>query len=271
VRIPFERIAHLVTVPVSVGSVETRFVLDTGIGPTLLAASLTERVGCTLSGAVFSGRRMSGQEVEMALGTAPSLQLGDLERRRFELGVLDLSSFPPELAEIGGFLSLSFFDDRPFTVDYPANCVVLETTETIADRLREGIAVEVELERNGPSLDAFLPLIIPGGASISAEVDMGSDALILDERFAEIVGVDLEGSAVCRVEGTDETGGTFIRWFGTLPGSIHPTGAPELAQEDPEVMFQRIIHDGLVGDSFLRGQPVTYDLAARRIVFGRAA
>lgn len=267
-RLAFRRVAHLVTVPVSVAGAEERFVLDTGIGPTLLSSSLCERSGCAPTGAVFTGRRMSGQSVELALATAPSLRLGDFERHHFEVGVLDLGGFPPELAEIGGFLSLSFFDDRPFTVDYPRDSVVVETPESCETRAQEGIAVEIELDRDGPSLDAFLPLAIPG-AEISAEIDMGSDALILDERFAAVVGVDLEGSSVRRVEGTDETGGTFTRWFTTLPGSIHPTDAPELAQEQPEVQFQRIVHDGLVGDAFLRRQPVTYDLAARRVIFGR--
>jgi hypothetical protein len=100
---------------------------------------------------------------------------------------------------------------------------------------------------------------------------MGSDDLILDERLAEAAGVDLATPDVRRVESEDPWGDAFTRYFTTLPGRIEPTGAPELAQERPEVMFQRIIHDGLVGDSFLRRQPVTYDLAAGRMIFGRPA
>ena len=246
-------------------------VLDTGIGPTILSAALCERLGCEPTGDVFHGRRMSGQEVAVSLVRVDSLRLGSLERRDWEVGVLDLEEFPPELAETGGFLSLAFFGEQPFTVDYPDGDVVLESAETLAERLADGQAVEASVERDGPSVDVFLPLTIPGGRSISVEVDMGSDALILDERFAVEVGVDLESEEVRRAEGTDETGGTFTRYFTTLPGSIHPTGAPAVVQERPEVMFQRIVHDGLVGDSFLRRQPVTYDVANARIVFGPAA
>jgi len=32
-------------------------------------------------------------------------------------------------------------------------------------------------------------------------------------------------------------------------------------------MFQKIIHDGLVGDSFLRNFAVTYDVANARMIF----
>ena len=268
-RVPFERIAHLVTVPASAGDVETRFVLDTGIGLTLLAEPLCERAGCTPTGETFTGPRMSGQEVSLPLGRVPSLAFGGLAQRDALVGILDLSGFPAELADIGGFLSLASFAEQPFTVDYPDGCVVLETPETLAGRCETGTAVDVVPHPYGPALDVFLSLAIPGGAVISVEVDMGSDTLILDQRFAAELGVDLEAAEVRRVDGTDETGGAFTRWFATLPGSIHPAGAPELVQERPEAMFQRIVHDGLIGDAFLRRQAVTYDLPGRRMIFGR--
>lgn len=267
-RLPFERIGHLVTVPVSANGVETRFVLDTGIGLTLLTSALCERLGCAHTGAVFSGRRMSGQVVTAPLVRLGSLRFGDLERRDLDVGVFDSSGFAAEFAEIGGFLSLSFFGERPFTVDYLGNCVVLEQGRGLEERLRDGIAVEVVREEEGPSLDVFMPFTIPGADSISVEVDMGSDDLILDERFAETAGVDLAEPDVRREDGDDPWGDTFTRWFTTLPGCIHPANVPELAQERPRVIFQRIVHDGLVGHAFLRRQPVTYDLAASRVIFG---
>ena len=70
------------TVPVTVdGSVESRFVLDSGIGLTLLSASLADAVGCEPTGVTFSGRRMSGQEVEvLARGADDASRFGGLER-----------------------------------------------------------------------------------------------------------------------------------------------------------------------------------------------
>ena len=71
------------------------------------------------------------------------------------------------------------------------------------------------------------------------------------------------------VEATDETGHAYRRTFTTLMGSINPAGAPDIAQRDPPVMFQEIIYDGLVGDSFLREFVVTYDLARSRMILAR--
>jgi hypothetical protein len=105
VDVAFERVHHLVTVPVSAGGIERPFVLDIGIGVTLLAPELCRAAGGEATGLEFTGRRMSGQEVVVPLARVPSLRFGALERRDVEVGLLDLAgALPPELAEIGGFL-----------------------------------------------------------------------------------------------------------------------------------------------------------------------
>jgi hypothetical protein len=89
----------------------------------------------------------------------------------------------------------------------------------------------------------YVEMGLPGGRVAECEVDMGSDMLILDE-----------------------TGHAYTRRFATLDGTLHPAGAPGLVQERPPVMFQSIIHDGLVGRSFLSRFAVTFDLARGLLV-----
>ena len=109
---PFDRIHHLVTVPVLVGERTARFVLDTGIGLTLLSDRLCAAIGCRSGGSTFTGRRMSGQEVTVPLATAPPLAFGGATRRDHVVGIMALDGFPPELGAVDGFLSLAFFDSR---------------------------------------------------------------------------------------------------------------------------------------------------------------
>ncbi len=180
--------------------------------------------------------------------------------------MLDLN-LPPDLADVGGFLSLAFFDDAPFTVDYAGRAVVLETAESLAEREEHGTQVDVHIERDGPAVTAFAPLVLPDGRTASVEIDMGSDALILDERFAGAVGVELDAENVRRTEGVDETGNPFVRRFTQLEGRIELAGIPQLGQDAPDVMFQRIIHDGLIGHAFLGRFVVTWDIAAGRLLF----
>jgi hypothetical protein len=251
-----------VTVPASAGGVPGRFVLDTGIGVSLVTESLAAASGALRLERSYAGRRMSGQEVAVPLVSLSELCFGPVRRTGLVAGVLDLEG----LGDLDGFLSLEFFRDAPFTVDYAGGEVVVETPESLEARVVAGTAVALELHDEGYSLDAFTTFVLPHGREISVEVDMGSDSLILDESLAGPLGIDLAAADVRRVEGVDETGHAYVRSFTRLTGAIHPAGAPELAQAEPEVMFQRIIHDGLVGNAFLQRLVVTYDVAGSRII-----
>jgi hypothetical protein len=203
--VPFQYLAHLLTVPVLAGDVQMRFILDTGIGVNLLSESAAARAGWSATGTTYTGRRMSGQEVRLPIGSVASVRLGDASGEDVPFGVLDIGA-AAGLDGIDGFLSLNFFRSAPVTVDYPASVVVVE-----------------------------------------------------DERSL----------AVRKQEGNDETGHAFARYFTTLRGEISVAGAPAIRQAGPEVMFQRIVYDGLVGNSFLKNFTVTYDLANLRMIFAR--
>ena len=264
----FRYLHHLVTVPVVANhEVETRFVLDTGIGLTLFSDSLCRAVGCTPNGLTYTGRRMSGQEVTVQLASADALSMGLITREHHAIGVFDMNAFPADFDGIDGFLSLAFFAQTPFTVDYPRRVVVVENEESLATRAKNGRAVDVQVVRHDSAVDVFLPLTVPGRGRITVEVDMGSDSLILNEELAAELGVRFDDPAVNRVDGEDETGHAYTRYFTAIHGDIYPTGAPTIRQANPAVMFQRVIYDGLVGDSFLRNFVVTYDLDQERMIF----
>src|SRR6476659_2354586 len=267
---PYSYLAHLVTLPVRVGDVEARFALDTGIGPTLLGEALAHEVGCATNGETFTGRRMSGQEVSVPLADAPPITIGPFTREGHVVGVLDMSGFPASLATLDGFLSLAFFEQTAFTVDYPRGVVVVESPSTLAERAAHGTSVPVRLDRQGRALVAFLPLTVGALGSIEVEVDMGSDTLILDAGHAAALGIRLDDPAVRRFEGLDETGNAYVRCFTHLDETIHVTGAPSLAQTGTDVMFQEIIYDGLIGNAFLRRFVVTYDQPGERMIFSHA-
>jgi hypothetical protein len=61
---------------------------------------------------------------------------------------------------------------------------------------------------------------LPGGRVISAEVDAGSDQLILNQALAAEAGVDLAAENVRTVEVRDETGHSFARYFTSLRGDL---------------------------------------------------
>jgi hypothetical protein len=249
--VAFERLAHLVVVPVTLDGVERSFVLDSGIGLTVVRQGIP---GCSRTGETYTGERMSGQAVPVPLAVTPALDFAGRTYRDATVGILDMSGFPQELAHVDGFLSLGQFEHEPLTVDYPGGSVAVGEP-------RAGVECPVRVERDGPAVTVFLPLTLPDGRSAEVEVDMGSESLILDERFAAL------GAGEARVvEGVDETGHDYVRRFMRLDGRVHPTAAPSLAQDDPAVMFQSIVHDGLIGTDFLGRFAVTFDLARELLV-----
>jgi hypothetical protein len=209
-----------------VGERNARFVLDTGIGLTLLSERLCPAIGCRSGGSAFTVRRMSGQKATVPLATAPPLPFGGATRRGHVVGIMALDGFPPELGAADGFLSLAFFEAVPFTADYARGVVIVESWASVEQRARDGAAVPVRPERDGPAVDAFMRLDLPGGKTVEVEIDMGSDSLSLDERLADAVGVDLHRDGVRRVLGQDETGHAYTRSFARLEGWIRATGRP---------------------------------------------
>ncbi len=268
VLVPAEGIGgHLIHVPVQVGGpTPTRFILDTGIGLNLVSAGLAERLGLQATGEVHVGKRMSGQEVSVRLLELPSLSVGPCRRENLTVGMLDMD-LPPEMNFIEGFLSPSFFEEVPFTICRHARWVALEDADSMAVRLRTADVVPMRVDWVGPSVSLFADLRLTDGTEISAEVDTGSDILILDARFMERLGVHPGGPGVEKREGTDETGHHFVRYSAAVQGSVSLRAAPGVAQSDPAVMFQEIIYDGLLGDRFLRAFDVTYDVAGSRLLF----
>jgi hypothetical protein len=273
IAIPFTYVGgHSISIPVEVGSRPSRFILDTGIGLNLVSRDLAARVGSRDEGKSYTGKRMSGQAVTVPLVRVPSLAVGPRRREDAVVGVLEMSDFAPDCEGIEGFVGLEFFDSQPFTVDYRAQTIVLETEASLAVRVASGAVVPVHLERDERTVDAFIDLSVPGGGPARVEVDTGSNSLILDARYRSRLGIQDGADGVTTREGKDETGHLFKRTFARIHGSVSLVAAPGIEQRDPEAMFQEIVHDGLVGDAFLRSFVVTFDLPHERMIFaGKSA
>lgn len=273
-RVPFERYrnGHIITLPVRVGgSIPARFVLDTGIGMNLVSTRLCERLGCAPTGEVGSGRRMSGQEVSAPLTRIPSISVGVFRKEQVLAGMLDLPGFFPDGSGIEGFLAPQFFEPWPFALNSVSQTLRIDLDGKETHRPRGAVEAPVHLVEEGRAKSFFIDLKLPTGTVARVEVDTGSDELILHSRFMRELGINPERADVRTVEGTDETGLRYLRYFGRIRGPVCLDAAPSIVQRDPAVMFQDIIYDGLVGDAFLRSYDVTYDLARSRIVLADPA
>jgi hypothetical protein len=259
---------HLVHIPVQVGtSAPTRMILDTGIGLTLLSTDLCARAGGHLTGETYTGKRMSGQEIPVPLARVPSLNLGTYRVDDALVGVFAPGLIPREWGFVEGFVSPGFFGEIPFTIRRTEGTLTLEREVPSREAQAARTAVPVSARRSGPELTLFVDLTLPNGHSVKVEVDTGSGNLILEARFFKELGIRDDAPGVQKAEGVDETGHAYVRYQAPLPGRIVLGGVDHLSQRDPVAIFQTIIHDGLLGDDFLRRFDVTYDIAGSQMLF----
>jgi hypothetical protein len=257
--IPFDRVQHLVRVPVLVGGDEYRFLVDTGIGITVVSSTVATRAGVRQTGDWLIARRMSGQEVRAPLVRLPEVSLGGHT-------VVDHLACVSDLGEdFAGILGPGFYAGSAITTDPTAMTLMLRDSAEA-----RGYEVPLLVRREGVTVDAFVNLVLPSGRQVSVEVDTGSDNLILDPRFAVDCGVDLDGPGVTTTTGTDETGYQWTRRWATAGGPIHLAAAPQTVQEAARVQFQDIIYDGLIGTDYLYRYRFTIDFDRARMFLENA-
>ena len=258
--VSFDRVAHLIRVPVRLGDShrdrELHFLVDTGIGVTVVSERLSARPDVEALAETYAGRRMSGQLVEAPMVRLPTLAVGDYAVDAHVAVSVDLGD------GFDGILAPAYFADRIVTTDPVAGTfTVHEPGQSV-----EGVEVPIDVHRDGPSADPFVELVLPSGRTVDVEVDTGSDCLILDTRFMAECGFEVGGPGVTAREGVDETGQAYVRYDATLAGAVHLKAAPETAQDAPKVIFQEIIHDGLIGSEYLYRYRFSFDLAGSRLV-----
>lgn len=258
----FDRVQHLVRVPLKLAGDEYRFLVDTGIGVTVVSSTVAARTDVEWIGETFTGRRMSGQALETPLVRLPTLQFGEYAVDGHVAGVADLGDLDGPNG-FAGILGPAFFEKHVVTTDPDTMSLTVEPLERFGE---DGHEIPLEVRRTEVSVDPFVNLTLPSGREVCVEVDTGSSSLILDTRYLPDCEVQIDSPAVTTKTGTDETGYQWTRHWATIAGAVHLTAAPETAQASPRVQFQAIIHDGLVGADYLERYRVAFDISGARMV-----
>lgn len=250
---------------------EGRMMLDTGIGVTLLTPEACARAACIREG-MWTGHRMSGQPVTLQLARVSSLTVAGHRVEDAQVAVFESDEIIPRDLGVDGIAGLDVFRDQPVTFDHPAMQVVLESPASLEARRKSGATAAIRVRHEGPSTDVFLPLTLGPGVVAEMEVDSGSLQMILDDRYMELFGIDPGSPEVKRKEGRDETGHAYVRHYAKLPRAVSLAAAAHVeVRRDETVMFQRIIHDGLLGQQFLGRHIVTFDLPRSAMIFAAGA
>ncbi|AZZ36975.1 hypothetical protein CIK05_09280 [Bdellovibrio sp. qaytius] len=260
---------YMIKIPVTLNKLDkTFFIFDTGIGVNILSKKLCDQYGCKIT-SHHSGKRMSGQQLEIPMSTLSSLTFAGKEMKDIPVAIWEMNGFLPnydDCKDIEGFLSLGFFRDKAFTMDYKKGEFILETPEGLNARAKSGHVIPITINEDGPAITIFMPLTLPDGTKIKVEIDLGGDILTLNEKYMDLLKVDRKAKNVRAEKQNDETGHPYVRYYTDIAGPIAPTAAPMLKQSNLSLMFQKIIYDGLIANDYMKHFTVTYDLANSRII-----
>lgn len=282
--------------PVKVAdSIDAEFRLDTGLGFNLISPQLAQKLGME-SSPNTKVRPVTGGELNVAQGRLTSLALGNQRETDVDVLVGEPRMFVAMGGEtkVDGILSLAFFRNHPFTLDYANQKLVLENSESLSQRKAAGTRVECRL--SDENVVASISLVLkergpepekPGGIAgiISGitggggapdppkawvQVNTGCENLLLDSKLMFTLPVDATGANVTETEPTDPNGLRFRSWASQM-GKIEVLDKPALSQLKSPVVFRKLLADGVLGQEFLRRYTVTFDLPNSELIFSKGA
>ncbi|MBX3170443.1 MAG: retropepsin-like domain-containing protein [Candidatus Eremiobacteraeota bacterium] len=279
-----------ILLPVKVAGTEAEFRLDTGLGFDLISPQLAQKLG--LEPTPTKIRPVTGGELELGQARLSSLTVGAQQENDLDVIVGEPRCFVSTGGEskVDGILSLAFFRNHPFTLDFANQQLVLENSESLSKRKAAGKKVDCRL--SDENVVASVSLMLkerapepekPGGlAGLLAgfgggppeppkawvQVDTGCENLLLDSKLMFTLKIDATGANITETEPTDQNGRKY-RSFASQMGKIEVSESPSLTQEKSPVVFRKLLAEGVLGQDFLRRYTVTFDLPNSELIFGK--
>jgi hypothetical protein len=236
-------------VHVSVKGKPGDFLLDTGGGVTLLAEEFSKSIDCKFWGRT-TGYNMFGKKSEGPHCDNVQITAGDVALTPVNVGKIDFGDQFAGDKNPDGLLSLDAFDGKAITLDQTTGTLTIETTASLAKRIRTMKEVPFRLSRecSARCLSAF----------IGVPTTEGMTWLILDSGAG---GVSLISKDHARLFGLDPQ-----RKEQRLKYEIAP-GVPV----DSPVLITDMIMDGNLGQPFMKEYVITFDLSRGRMWLARPA
>ncbi len=236
-------VSMLRVVDVTIEGKTSPFLFDTGGGLVFATPEVAKEIGCQPFGRL-TGFRNDGSRIDSSRCPAADFDIGSFRAHADDIGIFDLMSLLKGLPKVGGIIGLPAFEGETITLDLASNRLIVETSESAADRIRsmKEIRVRPSREAGGAGLDLFVSIDTPRGP-IWLLLDSGNiAAVLLSPAAIDQLGVDLPA-------GDPQTVVLPISGYGPV---------------EVRAVRRDTIYDGLLDAKFLQGFVVTVDLAHMR-------
>jgi hypothetical protein len=256
-----------VLVPVLVnGRHKVRVALDTGAAIEVLGAEIAEKFGLTPT-EMHLGHRLNQDPIEIRMGEISSLTFGNITKANWMVAPISYFDETSKQLGIQGLISLKFFEDHPFTIDYKRRVVIIETPESLRDRQKRGHRIPLHLDRQfSRALDAYVDLHIDRSAVQRAIVDTGSAPTKLPMPYFDSLNLSPTDPKLKIKEFKTIAGTNSRARFLPIPGRITLRDAPEIANDESPVRFEERLRAGSIGGRFFGNLAVTFNLPESEMI-----
>ena len=165
--------------------------LDTGAGIDVLSESTVNKLGgidhLILDGYEV-GFRATGQRLEAPRYKINEIQIGNKKQQIAYTGVWN----GLDEDKIGGLLSLTFFMDKPFTVDYKNQKLIFETSRSLKNIHSRAVLIPILLHQSTKRASMFVNMCVNDSISLETEFDTGSgfDNLWIHPHYKKSLNID---------------------------------------------------------------------------------
>ena len=224
------------------------FLLDTGGGVTLLTEEFSRGIECKFWGRT-TGYNMFGKKSEGPHCDNVQINAGDVALTPVNVGKIDFGEQFPGDKNPDGLLSLDAFDGKAFTLDQSAGTLTIETSASLAKRIKgmKELPFRISRECSARCLSGF----------IGVPTAEGMTWLILDSGAG---GVSLISKDHAQLFGLDPESKEQRLKYEVAPGV--PVDSPVLVTD--------MIMDGNLGQPFMSQYIMTFDLAKGRLWMAKA-
>jgi hypothetical protein len=238
------------------GDTEAKFMLDTGAGVNVISQRLFERIRTTVAtDGLHTGTRHNGEQITGMLYRVPSLSIGTYSQENVTIGIYD------GLRECDGLLSLDYFRDTPFTIDFKNQQLIIEDRDELKKIKEKGLVVPIKIQTNGKhELQFFVDLCFNDDVQCRAEFDTGAgfNMLMLHPSYMDRL----------KIKTPSQPGNYGYYIFSTtLPKLMYCAHMETLVNSDVFVGFKEgLIYDGLVGTAMFRNKRLTINIPGSEII-----
>ncbi|WP_271764681.1 pepsin/retropepsin-like aspartic protease family protein [Aquimarina algiphila] len=247
-------------------SIMGNFILDTGAGVNVLSGKMFKKIASqAVKKGYFTGFRHDGDRLDGEIYEIPYLAIGKVKQTHSIVGV-----YPPlDAMGIDGLLSLKFFENKAFSIDFKNHKIAFVEVEMAKSLAKKHTTVPIELYKHtNVMLDIFIPITLNDNTTVLAEFDTGSgyDAYMLNPGYIDDLKLNKTELSTQKYK-TQLSGEERIDSIYTLNSISVGKGNKEVKKNEVTVIFRKgMIYNALIGSGLFKNNTITIDIPNRTFI-----